>query len=78
MTGLFFLGWLEWCFCRGFWENVAADRGFLVVKSWWIAGERWSGNDLKSGAKNTPLFSELFLRLPVGRRAPGGGCRLGG
>jgi len=29
-------------FLQGFWENTAADCGFLMVKSWWIAGERWS------------------------------------
>src|ERR1700757_1464933 len=62
-------------FLQGFLGNVAADRGFLMVKSWGIAGERWSENDLKSGAKNMPLFSEFFLRLPVwetrsGRRLP--------
>ena len=39
MTDLFFFRLVEWCFYRGFWENVAVDCGFLMVKSWWIAGE---------------------------------------
>jgi hypothetical protein len=52
----FFLAWWSLCFCRGFREKRGAERGFLMVKSWWNAGERWSENDLKSATKNTPLF----------------------
>src|SRR5207245_9197459 len=51
-------------FLQGFWENVAADCGFLVVKSWWIVGEWWSENGLKSGARNMPRFTELFSKVP--------------
>lgn len=29
------------CFCGGFGENVVVERGFLVVKLRWIAGESW-------------------------------------
>ncbi len=36
-----FFGVVEWCFYRGFCENVAADGGFLMVNLWWDAGERW-------------------------------------
>ena len=31
---VFFLGVVEWCFCRGFWKIVAADRGIFVVILW--------------------------------------------
>jgi hypothetical protein len=43
-------------FCRGFCKKRGAERGFLMVKSWWNAGERWSENDLKLASKNMPLF----------------------
>jgi hypothetical protein len=26
-------------FCCGFWEKRVAERGFLMVNSWWNAGE---------------------------------------
>jgi hypothetical protein len=52
----FFSGVVEFVFCGGFREKRGAERGFLMVKSWWNAGERWSENDLKSATKNTPLF----------------------
>jgi hypothetical protein len=28
-------------FCCGFWEKRVAERGFLMVNSWWNAGEGW-------------------------------------
>jgi hypothetical protein len=28
-------------FLQGFWEKRAAERGFLMVNSWWNAGESW-------------------------------------
>jgi hypothetical protein len=37
-------------------------RGFLVVKLWWIAGERWEVDGQDSGSKNMPLVPDLFLR----------------
>jgi hypothetical protein len=52
----FFSGVVEFVFCRGFREKRGAQRGFLMVKSWWNAGERWSENDLKLATENTPLF----------------------
>jgi hypothetical protein len=60
MAGLFFKAGVM-VFLQGFWENVAADRGFLMVKSWWIAGERWSENGLRSGARNMPLFFGIIF-----------------
>jgi hypothetical protein len=47
---------VEFVFLQGVREKRGAERGFLMVKSWWNAGERWSENDLKSATKNTPLF----------------------
>jgi hypothetical protein len=52
----FFSGVVEFVFCSGFREKRGAERGFLMVKSWWNAGKRWSENYLKSATKNTPLF----------------------
>jgi hypothetical protein len=49
---------------RGFREKRGAERGFLMVRSWWNAGERWSENDLKSAPKNTPLFRFYFWAFP--------------
>jgi hypothetical protein len=37
----YFFGVVEWCFCRGFCENLAANGGFLMANLWWDAGERW-------------------------------------
>jgi hypothetical protein len=56
----FFSGVVESLFCRGFLQKRGAERGFLMVKSWWNAGERWSENDLKSASKNTPSFRIFF------------------
>jgi hypothetical protein len=75
----FFLTVVNGCFCRGFCENVVADRGFLMVNFWWVAGERWLENDLNSATKNTPRFSDLFLGFPVlGRSGVGDWLRFGG
>ena len=51
-------------FCGGFCEKRGAERGFLMVRSWWNAGERWSENDLKSATKNTPFFRFIFGLFP--------------
>jgi hypothetical protein len=52
----FFSGVVGFVFCGGFRKKRGAERGFLMVKSWWNAGERWSENHLKLATKNTPLF----------------------
>jgi hypothetical protein len=52
----FFSGVVSWRFCGGFCKKRRAERGFLMVKSWWNAGKRWSENDLKLASKNMPLF----------------------
>jgi hypothetical protein len=44
---------------------MVSDRGFLMVKSWWNAGERWSEDDLNLPVKNTPHLSDLFFGFPV-------------
>jgi hypothetical protein len=51
-------------FCRGFCEKRCAERGFLMVKSWWNAGERWSENDLKSTLKIFHGFQVYFWAFP--------------
>jgi hypothetical protein len=49
-------------FCWGFWQKRGAERGFLMVNLWWIAGESWYVDDHFSDSKNMPLFQDLFLR----------------
>jgi hypothetical protein len=39
--GVFFLGLVKRRFCWGFWQKRGAERGFLMVDLWWIAGESW-------------------------------------
>jgi hypothetical protein len=60
----FFLAWSSSCFCRGFREKRGAERGFLMVKSWWNAGKRWSENDLKSTLKIFHGFQVYFWAFP--------------
>jgi hypothetical protein len=60
-----FMGVVDCRFCTVFCENVVLLCGFLMVKSWWNAGKRWSEDGLKSPAKDTPHFLYLFLRFPV-------------
>jgi hypothetical protein len=36
------------------------ERGFLVVKLWWIAGESWEVDGQFSGSKNMTLFRIYF------------------
>jgi hypothetical protein len=64
LTG-FFKFVVEQRFCRGLYKNLLVNRGPLMVNLWWNAGKRWSENDLISASKNTPCFSDLFLRFPV-------------
>jgi hypothetical protein len=59
--GIFF-GMVGPRFCWEFWRKWVVGRGFLVVKLWWIACERWSVDGQDSGSKNMPLFPDLFLR----------------
>jgi hypothetical protein len=47
-------------FCWGFWQKLGAERGFLVVKLWWIAGESWCVDGHFSPLENFPLFADLF------------------
>ena len=61
----FFLLWWSSLFAGVFVKNGAQNVVFLMVKSWWNAGKRWSENDLKSASKNTPLSLDLFLGFPV-------------
>jgi hypothetical protein len=41
------------------------QRGFLMVKLWWIDGGRWSKGGVKRAVKNAPHFLDLFLVFPV-------------
>ena len=47
-------------FLLGFWQKRWLERGFLVVKLWWIAGESWLVDGQDSGSKNVPLFRVYF------------------
>ena len=53
------------CFCWGFGKKRVIGRGFLVVKSWWIAGESWEVDGQFSGSKNMPLFRIYFRGIPI-------------
>jgi hypothetical protein len=53
---IFFLGVVEGGFCWGFCELCCAERGFFVVRLWWICGENVAGSDTKLIAQNFPLF----------------------
>jgi hypothetical protein len=59
--GVNFFGAAEWCFCWGFWEKLRAERGFLMVKLWWLRGELWCVDGRILGGRNFPLFRDLFL-----------------
>jgi hypothetical protein len=55
-------------FCRGFQEKWTFERGFFVVRLWWLRGECGVFGSRFLAAKNTPLFLTLFLRrLILGR-----------
>jgi hypothetical protein len=41
VTGEKNIGVVERCFCRVFCEKWGAERGFLMVRLWWIRGETW-------------------------------------
>jgi hypothetical protein len=49
-------------FCWGFWQKRGAERGFLMVNLWWIAGGTWCLDGHFSGAENSSLCQDLFLR----------------
>jgi hypothetical protein len=51
-----FFGVVEGRFCWGFREFWCAERGFLMVRLWWICGENVAGNDGKLTAQDFPLF----------------------
>jgi hypothetical protein len=40
----------------GVWQKWGAERGFLMVNLWWIAGERVVLIDTFSDSENLPLF----------------------
>jgi hypothetical protein len=61
----FFLAWWSLFFAGGFAKSGVQNVVFLMVKSWWNAGERWSENDLRLTSNNTPLSFDLFLEFPV-------------
>jgi hypothetical protein len=52
-------------FVGGFAENGWFGCGFLVVRTWWNAGESWCVDSRFSGLKNMPLILGLFLGVPV-------------
>jgi hypothetical protein len=53
-----YFSWVWWRgrFCWGFREFWGAERGFLVVKLWWICGESLAQIGSKLTAQNFPLF----------------------
>jgi hypothetical protein len=61
VTGEKNVGVAEGRFCRGFCEKCGAERGFLMVRLWWIAGETWCENTTFLRSEIMPRFSDLFL-----------------
>jgi hypothetical protein len=58
---LIFRAWWSGVFAGGFREKPCAERGFLLVCLWWIAGELWWVDGRILGVKNFSLFRNLFL-----------------
>jgi hypothetical protein len=54
--GVNFSGVAEWRFCWGFCRKRRAERGFLLVSLWWIAGELWCVDGVILGVENFPFF----------------------
>jgi hypothetical protein len=54
------LGVVEGRFCRGFCKKRCAERGFLLVKLWWIRGGLRRLSDRFSETKNTPVSPNIF------------------
>jgi hypothetical protein len=54
--GLIFPARWSGVFAGGFREKPCAERGFLLVSLWWVAGRSWCVGWRFSGAKNVPLF----------------------
>jgi hypothetical protein len=65
-----FGGYFYWhggmVFLQGFREKRGAERGFSMVKLWWVAGESWCVDGRVLGDKNFPLFSIYFLSCSGG------------
>jgi hypothetical protein len=59
-----FLAWWDPVFAGGFGKNVVVERGFLVVKLWWINGESWEVDGQDSGSKKMPLSGFIFEGFP--------------
>src|SRR5580692_1061363 len=70
---IFFWSWFS-RFCWGFWQKRGAERGFLMVNLWWIAGENVVLIDTFSASENFPLLLNLFLVGPIGRSCVGLGA----
>jgi hypothetical protein len=65
VTGEKMLAWWRGVFAGGFREKWGAERGFLMVRLWWIRGETWLQNALRLSAKNMPRWSNLFSPTKV-------------
>ena len=70
------------CFFRGFWPKRVPESGFLMVNSWWIAGESWCRDGYFSALEICHGFRVYFVILMVDgsniRRIRGQGKRSGG
>jgi hypothetical protein len=53
--------WRDFGVLLGFCEKRVAERGFLMVNSWWKAGESWHVKGRFSGSKIMPSTLDLFL-----------------
>lgn len=60
ISGRFFLGVVEGCFCRGFCEKAGAARGVFVVSLWWIVVQTWSVEGAFSTPKNRTGRGNIF------------------
>jgi hypothetical protein len=52
-------------FLLGFWQKRGAERGFLMVNLWRIAGETWCVDGHFSGSKKLHFVRIYFCGIPI-------------
>jgi hypothetical protein len=65
----FFKSWGSVVFCWGFCEKGCFERGFLMVRTWWLVVSLWLAGGVFYGGEN----SDRVLRFIFVSRSGGGG-----